>query len=68
MEWVAGVWLWHCHFDRHLSWGMDTVFIVKNGGTDETSLRPPPPGMPACAGFPSISAIWNRTANADADQ
>ncbi|KAK2980513.1 hypothetical protein RJ640_022515, partial [Escallonia rubra] len=26
-----GVWFMHCHFDRHLIWGMDTVFIVKNG-------------------------------------
>ncbi|OWM87859.1 hypothetical protein CDL15_Pgr019443 [Punica granatum] len=43
-----GVWFWHCHFDRHLSWGMDTVFIVKNGDTEETSMRPPPSNMPAC--------------------
>ncbi|KAK4777914.1 hypothetical protein SAY87_018101 [Trapa incisa] len=43
-----GVWLWHCHLDRHLSWGMDTVMIVKDGGTPETSLRSPPPGMPKC--------------------
>lgn len=43
-----GVWLWHCHFDRHLSWGMDSVFIVKNGGTPETSLRPPPEYLPPC--------------------
>lgn len=39
----------HCHFDRHMSWGMDTVFIVKNGGTDETSIRPPPDYLPACS-------------------
>ncbi|XP_031398796.1 putative laccase-9 isoform X3 [Punica granatum] len=45
---VIGVWFWHCHFDRHLSWGMDTVFIVKNGETEETSIRPPPSDMPAC--------------------
>ncbi|KAK7844864.1 laccase-14 [Quercus suber] len=44
-----GVWLWHCHLDRHLSWGMDTVFIVKNGGTRETSIREPPPYMPPCS-------------------
>ncbi|CAH2041855.1 unnamed protein product, partial [Thlaspi arvense] len=37
-----GVWYWHCHFDRHLSWGMNTVFIVKDGGTPETSMRKPP--------------------------
>lgn len=45
---VAGVWLWHCHLDRHLSWGMDTVLIVKNGDTPETSIREPPPNMPPC--------------------
>lgn len=28
---------------------MDTVFIVKNGGTDETSIRPPPDYLPACS-------------------
>ncbi|CAL9020629.1 unnamed protein product [Prunus brigantina] len=44
-----GVWFMHCHFDRHMSWGMDTVFIVKNGGTDETSIRPPPDYLPACS-------------------
>lgn len=43
-----GVWLWHCHLDRHYSWGMTTVFIVKNGGTPETSIREPPPYMPPC--------------------
>ncbi|CAH2041857.1 unnamed protein product [Thlaspi arvense] len=37
-----GVWYWHCHFDRHLSWGMNTVFVVKDGGTPETSMRKPP--------------------------
>ncbi|KAI5312740.1 hypothetical protein L3X38_041914 [Prunus dulcis] len=44
-----GVWFMHCHFDRHMSWGMDTVFIVKNGGTNETSIRPPPDYLPACS-------------------
>ncbi|KAK1553887.1 hypothetical protein Q3G72_004910 [Acer saccharum] len=43
-----GVWLWHCHLERHYSWGMNTVLIVKNGPTPETSLRPPPPNMPTC--------------------
>ncbi|KAI4389427.1 hypothetical protein MLD38_001655 [Melastoma candidum] len=43
-----GVWFWHCHFDRHLSWGMDTVFIVKNGGTPNTTMRDPPSFMPTC--------------------
>ncbi|WKA10858.1 hypothetical protein VitviT2T_028411 [Vitis vinifera] len=43
-----GVWLWHCHLDRHFTWGMATVFIVKDGGTPETSLLPPPDYMPPC--------------------
>ncbi|GMH20676.1 hypothetical protein Nepgr_022517 [Nepenthes gracilis] len=36
-----GVWFMHCHLERHSSWGMDTVLIVKNGPTQETSLRAP---------------------------
>ena len=44
----TGVWLWHCHFDKHFTWGMATVFIVKNGKTPETSLLPPPAYMPPC--------------------
>ncbi|KAE8715318.1 Secretory laccase, putative isoform 1 [Hibiscus syriacus] len=43
-----GVWFMHCHFERHSSWGMDTVFIVRNGTTTKTSIRPPPPNMPRC--------------------
>jgi hypothetical protein len=27
---------------------MNTVFIVKNGGTTETSIRQPPVYMPSC--------------------
>jgi laccase len=38
----------HCHFDRHLSWGMDTVFIVKNGPTAATSIRDRPTNLPPC--------------------
>uniref|UniRef100_A0A7N2MGL1 Plastocyanin-like domain-containing protein n=1 Tax=Quercus lobata TaxID=97700 RepID=A0A7N2MGL1_QUELO len=43
-----GVWLWHCLYARHLSWGMNSVFIVKNGGTKETSIREPLPYLPPC--------------------
>ncbi|XP_039129620.1 LOW QUALITY PROTEIN: putative laccase-9 [Dioscorea cayenensis subsp. rotundata] len=43
-----GVWFMHCHFDRHLSWGMDTVFIVKNGATPDSKILPPPLDMPKC--------------------
>ncbi|KAJ9146045.1 hypothetical protein P3X46_028360 [Hevea brasiliensis] len=44
-----GVWFMHCHLERHASWGMDTVLIVKNGGTEATSIRPPPSYMPPCS-------------------
>ncbi|KAJ9167107.1 hypothetical protein P3X46_021782 [Hevea brasiliensis] len=44
-----GVWFMHCHLERHSSWGMDTVLIVKNGGTKATSIRPPPAYMPPCS-------------------
>ncbi|KAF3944132.1 hypothetical protein CMV_029373 [Castanea mollissima] len=43
-----GVWFWHCHLDRHMTWGMSSVFIVKNGDTTETSIRKPPPQLPLC--------------------
>ncbi|KAB1200095.1 putative laccase-9 [Morella rubra] len=45
-----GVWLWHCHFESHLSWGMASVIVVRNGGTTETSIREPPPYLPSCKG------------------
>ncbi|XP_012446307.1 laccase-15 [Gossypium raimondii] len=43
-----GVWYMHCHFERHTSWGMSTVLIVRNGSTIETSIRPRPSTMPRC--------------------
>ncbi|KAA8522543.1 hypothetical protein F0562_013096 [Nyssa sinensis] len=43
-----GVWFMHCHLERHSSWGMDAVIIVKNGSTSATSMRPPPAYMPPC--------------------
>ncbi|KAF2297222.1 hypothetical protein GH714_019603 [Hevea brasiliensis] len=43
-----GVWFMHCHLERHATWGMDTVLIVKNGSTPETSIRKPPAYMPPC--------------------
>ncbi|KAF4358237.1 hypothetical protein F8388_000883 [Cannabis sativa] len=43
-----GVWFMHCHLERHLTWGMDTVFIVKNGKYKQAQLLPPPPDMPPC--------------------
>ncbi|XP_061344120.1 laccase-15-like [Gastrolobium bilobum] len=43
-----GVWFMHCHLERHLSWGMKTVFIVKNGALLNETLPPPPLDMPPC--------------------
>ncbi|XP_062159083.1 putative laccase-9 [Alnus glutinosa] len=43
-----GVWFMHCHLERHASWGMDTVIIVRNGTTKETSMMPPPDNLPTC--------------------
>ncbi|RVW11735.1 Laccase-14 [Vitis vinifera] len=43
-----GVWFMHCHLERHLSWGMDTAFIVKNGKHPEAQMLPPPSDMPPC--------------------
>ncbi|XP_009361179.2 laccase-15 [Pyrus x bretschneideri] len=43
-----GVWFMHCHLDRHMSWGMDVTFIVKNGKGLGEQMLPPPQGMPPC--------------------
>ncbi|XP_059067394.1 laccase-12-like [Cryptomeria japonica] len=43
-----GAWFVHCHFDDHVTWGLDTVFIVKNGPGALESLIPPPPDLPKC--------------------
>ncbi|CAF2009478.1 BnaC07g49190D [Brassica napus] len=43
-----GVWFMHCHFDRHLTWGMNVVFIVKNGRGINQQMLPPPPDLPPC--------------------
>ncbi|KQK01913.1 putative laccase-9 [Brachypodium distachyon] len=43
-----GVWFMHCHFDRHTVWGMNTVFIVKDGKTPDTKMMKRPPSMPRC--------------------
>ncbi|CAH2074541.1 unnamed protein product [Thlaspi arvense] len=44
-----GVWMFHCHMDAHLPFGMITAFIVLNGPTPETSLQPPPSNLPQCS-------------------
>lgn len=43
-----GVWFMHCHFERHVSWGMGMTFIVKNGKGRDAKVLPPPPDMPKC--------------------
>ncbi|KAL5732014.1 hypothetical protein ACHQM5_004681 [Ranunculus cassubicifolius] len=43
-----GVWFMHCHLERHLSWGMDAAFIVKNGVKPENRMLPPPHYRPPC--------------------
>ncbi|KAM0892327.1 hypothetical protein ACQ4PT_025825 [Festuca glaucescens] len=43
-----GVWFMHCHSERHMVWGMETVFIVKDGKAREAKMMPPPPNMPRC--------------------
>ncbi|KAL6316001.1 hypothetical protein AAG906_014926 [Vitis piasezkii] len=37
-----------CHLERHLTWGMDTALIVKNGKHPEAQMLPPPSDMPPC--------------------
>ncbi|KAI6691179.1 hypothetical protein NL676_028007 [Syzygium grande] len=55
-----GVWFWHCHIDRHMSWGMETVFIVKDGDTEETSMRGPPSYLPPCEDSYNIARMKYR--------
>ncbi|KAH0680058.1 hypothetical protein KY284_021143 [Solanum tuberosum] len=43
-----GVWFMHCHLERHVSWGMEMAFIVKDGKGSQEKLLPPPPDMPLC--------------------
>lgn len=43
-----GVWFMHCHFERHVSWGMGMVFIVKDGKGNGQNMLPPPGDLPPC--------------------
>ncbi|RVW41483.1 Laccase-15 [Vitis vinifera] len=43
-----GVWFMHCHVEQHLTWGMETAFLVKNGKHPEAQMLPPPSDMPPC--------------------
>ncbi|KAJ6342793.1 hypothetical protein OIU78_010666 [Salix suchowensis] len=43
-----GVWLLHCHIERHVTWGMGMVFIVKNGASTRARILKPPRDLPEC--------------------
>jgi len=43
-----GVWFLHCHLDDHLTWGLNMVFLVRNGDDPSATLEPPPPDLPRC--------------------
>ncbi|KAJ0020405.1 hypothetical protein Pint_32787 [Pistacia integerrima] len=43
-----GVWLLHCHFDIHLSWGLRMAWIVLDGKLPNQKLPPPPSDLPKC--------------------
>ncbi|WRX16627.1 Multicopper oxidase [Theobroma cacao] len=45
-----GVWLLHCHTERHKSWGMSMLFLVKNGATPQSRIFRPPHDLPTCWG------------------
>ncbi|GAV58668.1 Cu-oxidase domain-containing protein/Cu-oxidase_2 domain-containing protein/Cu-oxidase_3 domain-containing protein [Cephalotus follicularis] len=43
-----GAWLFHCHIDSHLTWGLATSFLVQNGVGELQSVQPPPVDLPRC--------------------
>ncbi|KAK1373709.1 Laccase [Heracleum sosnowskyi] len=43
-----GVWLMHCHFERHITWGMEMTFIVRNGKRSDQKMLSRPSDMPPC--------------------
>ncbi|KAK1354456.1 Laccase [Heracleum sosnowskyi] len=43
-----GVWLFHCHIDTHLTWGLAMAFEVANGVGELQTLEPPPADLPRC--------------------
>nr|QCZ35175.1 laccase 8 [Salvia miltiorrhiza] len=43
-----GVWLFHCHIDSHLTWGLAMAFIVGNGEGPSQTVEPPPADLPQC--------------------
>ncbi|CAH8355640.1 unnamed protein product [Eruca vesicaria subsp. sativa] len=49
-----GAWMFHCHMDAHLPYGIIMVFVVQNGPTPNTRLQPPPSNLPQCTRDPTI--------------
>ncbi|CAI9762014.1 unnamed protein product [Fraxinus pennsylvanica] len=45
---MHGVWLMHCHFDVHTSWGLRMAWIVMDGPLPSQKLPPPPSDLPKC--------------------
>ncbi|EFJ29811.1 hypothetical protein SELMODRAFT_231207 [Selaginella moellendorffii] len=43
-----GTWLFHCHLDGHLTWGLEMAFIVLNGEGPKQTLPSPPKHRPKC--------------------
>ncbi|KAK9758083.1 hypothetical protein RND81_01G205600 [Saponaria officinalis] len=43
-----GAWFMHCHLEVHMSWGLSTVLIVKNGQGKAETLSHPPADRPKC--------------------
>uniref|UniRef100_A0ACD5W2K9 Uncharacterized protein n=1 Tax=Avena sativa TaxID=4498 RepID=A0ACD5W2K9_AVESA len=43
-----GVWLMHCHFDVHLSWGLSMAWMVADGPLPNQKMLPPPSDLPKC--------------------
>ncbi|KAL2633976.1 hypothetical protein R1flu_005455 [Riccia fluitans] len=51
IRWKAtnpGVWFFHCHLEKHTTWGMQMAFIVLNGKGPEQTLLPPPERLTPC--------------------
>ncbi|KAK6163173.1 hypothetical protein DH2020_000037 [Rehmannia glutinosa] len=43
-----GVWMMHCHFEVHFSWGLRMAWIVLDGKMPNQKLPPPPLDLPKC--------------------
>ncbi|KAH7518548.1 hypothetical protein FEM48_Zijuj09G0183200 [Ziziphus jujuba var. spinosa] len=43
-----GIWLLHCHIECHTTWGMNMVFLLKDGDGPTSRILPPPHDLPKC--------------------